>query len=296
MAPPRTHPLLAVNTFLWHSPLTSAALAETAPRVADWGYDAIELPLESPGDWDAAAGGELLERLGLLPVICAVMPPGRELVAATPEVVAHTQQYVRDCIDVAVTMGAAHVVGPIYAGVGRTWRMETDERASAMTELREALRPLADYAGQRSVTLGIEPLNRYETSVLNTTEQALDLVAHLPTSLGLALDTYHMNIEEKSLPAALRSAGERLVHLQVGADDRGTPGEDHLDWAGIRSALVDLSYAGVLGIESFTAANKTIATAASIWRPLARTQDAIAIDGVRFLSAWLEGWPAHRGH
>lgn len=285
-------PAFAVNTFVWYSPLTDESLAEVVPRIAQWGFEAIELPLEAEGDWDPSRTRDLLGAHGLIPIVCAVMPPGRELVAATPEVVSATQGYLRHCVDIAAIIGSNRVVGPIYAGVGRTWRIEAAERRQLFDDLREALRPVADYAAENSVLIGIEPLNRYETSVLNTTSQALDVLGDLPRdAVGLALDVYHMNIEEKDTPAALRAAGDRLIHLQVCGNDRGTPGEDHLDWEGIRDALVDIRYDGVIGIESFTADNKTIATAASIWRPLARSQDAIAIDGIAFLRDWRSGWP-----
>jgi D-psicose/D-tagatose/L-ribulose 3-epimerase len=130
----------------------------------------------------------------------------------------------------------------------------------------------------------VEPLNRYETSLLNTVDQTLDALDGLPPEhIGIALDTYHLNIEERDPPAATRRAAGRVVHVQVCGNDRGAPGADHVDWRGFLDALSDAGYAGPLCIESFTADNATIATAASIWRALARTQDALATDGLSFL-------------
>ena len=97
------------------------------------------------------------------------------------------------------------------------------------------------------------------------------------------LDVYHMNIEERGVPAAIRAAGDRVAHVQVCGNDRGTPGGDHLDWDGVAAALRDIGYGGPVCIESFTSENRTIATAASIWRPLAPSQDALATDGLAFL-------------
>ena len=291
MTDTRTLPLLGVNTFVWCSPLDDSWLRSLAPKIADWGFGAVELPLESIGDWDPREAGELLRSQRLLPVLCAVMPPGRNLAAPHGDELATTTDYLLRCIDDAAELGAKAVVGPMYAAVGRTWRLQADERRQMVRELREALRPIAAHAGERGIMLGIEPLNRYETSVFNTTSQVLDLIDGLPPeSVGLNLDAYHMNIEEKDPAAAIRSAGDRLVHYQVSGNDRGTPGEDHLDWVAIREALRDVTYRGVIGIESFTADNKTIATAASIWRPLAETQDRLASDGLRFLQNWLQDW------
>ena len=294
--PTQNGPKIAVNTFVWYSPLTDENLAELVPRLASWGYDAVELAVEEPDSLDFQAAAELLSEHGITPVVGAVLPPGREVVAAPPETVAATQHYLRQCVDAAATVGANRVIGPMYAGVGRTWRVDQQERAALMAELREALRPVAEYAGNHGVCLGLEPLNRYETSVLNTVAQAWDVIEELPAEgIGLAPDVYHMNIEEKSIPAALRSIGPRLVHLQVCANDRGTPGEDSLDWAGIRHALLDVAFDGIVGIESFTPDNKIIATAASIWRPLAASPDRLAIDGLHFLRNWTADWERDKG-
>ncbi|TDD53521.1 sugar phosphate isomerase/epimerase [Nonomuraea terrae] len=271
---------IGVNTWVWVSPLTDDDLARLAPRVAGWGFDVIELPVEWPGDWNPDKAAAVLAEHGLAASVVLVMPPGRELVAASPEAVRDTQDYLRHCVDVAVAVGSPVIGGPAYASVGRTWRLSPDERRSAYAELRENLRPVLDHAGERGIKLAVEPLNRYETSLLNTVEQALDA---LPEDCYLALDVYHMNIEEKDPAQAVRAAAGRIGHVQVCGTDRGTPGADHFDWPGFTQALRDAGYTGPLVIESFTAHNQTIATAASIWRPLAESQDTLAVDGLAYL-------------
>ncbi|MCG5214834.1 sugar phosphate isomerase/epimerase family protein [Streptosporangium sp. KLBMP 9127] len=275
---------IGVNTWVWTSPLTDDDLVRLAPRIAAWGFDVIELPIERPGDWEPRKGAAVLAEAGLQASVVLVMPPGRDLVAASPQTVADTQEYLRTCVDVAAIVGSPVIGGPAYASVGRTWRMSAAERLRLYAELRENLAPVADYAAARGVRIAVEPLNRYETSLLNTVEQALEALDGLPDEgCGLALDTYHLNIEEKDPAAALRMAGERVAHVQVCGTDRGAPGADHFGWPGFADALRDISYTGPLIIESFTAENQAIATAASIWRPLAPSQDALATDGLAFL-------------
>ena len=276
---------LGVNTWVWTSPLTDASLAELAPRIAGWGFDVIELPVEDPGDWDPGRAAKLLDSLGLAASVVLVMGPGRELVATDRGTVATTRDYLRHVVDVAQVVGSPTIAGPAYTSVGRTWRMDDVERRTRYAQLREGLGPVVEHAAQAGVRVAVEPLNRYETSLLNTVDQALDALDGLPSdACGLALDIYHMNIEERDIPAAVRRAAGRIAHVQVCANDRGAPGADHVDWAGIQSALDDAGYRGPLVIESFTAGNATIATAASIWRPLAATQDALAVDGLSFLT------------
>ncbi|WP_061295415.1 sugar phosphate isomerase/epimerase family protein [Herbidospora cretacea] len=273
---------IGVNTWVWVSPLTDGDLAALAPRVAGWGFDVLELPVENPGDWDPGRAADVLAEHGLAASVALVMPPGRELVAASADVVRETQDYLRHVVDVAARVGAPAIGGPAYSSVGRTWLLSAEERRAAYRELRENLTPVVDYAAERGVRVGVEALNRYETSLVNTVEQALEAI---PDHCGIMLDSYHMNIEEKSPAEAVRLAGERVAHIQVCGTDRGAPGDDHFDWKSFIDAVTEIGYAGPLVIESFTAENRTIATAASIWRPLARSQDALATDGLAFLRA-----------
>jgi D-psicose/D-tagatose/L-ribulose 3-epimerase len=277
---------IGINTWVWASPLTDASLDPLLDRIAELGFDAVELPLERVGDLSIDAVGAALERTGLSPYVVGAMAPGRDLVRTNPESVATTQDYLRACVDLAAGIGSPAVCGPFYSSTGRTMRLTTDERTAAYGEWREHLAPVVDYAGERGVVLGIEPLNRYETSLVNTVDQALTgLDGLLGPALGLALDTYHLNIEERSSAGAIRTAGEHLAHLQVCGNDRGAPGGDQTDWHAVVAALDEVGYAGPLNIESFTADNAAIATAASIWRPLAATQDDLARDGLAFLRA-----------
>jgi D-psicose/D-tagatose/L-ribulose 3-epimerase len=275
---------VGANTWIWVSPLTDERLAALAPRVREWGFDLIELPLESPGDWDPGRARELLQGLGLAASTCAVMSAERNLISHDSATVRSTQAYVRAGVTMAASVGAPVFAGPLYSPVGLTWRMDSGARSAAVARLVESLRPLADFAAERGVVLALEPLNRFETSFINTAEQALEVVEAVASpGLGVLLDTFHMNIEEKDPAAAIRACGRHLAHFHACGCDRGAPGSDHIDWGALTGALREAGYRGAVVIESFTIENQAIATAAAIWRPLATSQDDIAIQGLRFL-------------
>jgi len=279
---PRT---IAVNTWVWTSPLTDSTIGPLAHKAAGMGYQALELPLESVGDWDPAGVRGVLDGLGLGAIVVGAMGPRRSLIASAGDVAA-TQEYLRACIRAAVAVGSDVVAGPFYSPTGVTWRMSPDERVSVVRELRESLAPVAAEAADVGVTLAVEPLNRYETSVLNTVEQSLDALGPLlGAGVGLALDTYHLNIEEKRPADAIRAAGPAIAHVQVCGSDRGAVGDDHTDWPEMLRALDDAGYRGPLGLESFTGENATIAVAASVWRPLAASQDELASRSIHALRA-----------
>lgn len=275
---------LGASTWIWTSPLSDERLAELAPRVAGLGFDLIELQVEEPGQWDPGLAAELTAGHGLATSLCCVMGPGRDLSVADRGVVAATQEYLRGCIDVAERIGSAVVAGPTYAPVGRLWRLGPSERERTVELVAAGLRPLADYAGERGVRLAVEPLNRYETSLINTVAQGLELIELVSSdACGLLLDTYHLNIEERDPAAAATAAGSRIAHVHACGTDRGAPGRDRFDWPGFLGALRGAGYGGSLCIESFTPEQEAIASAAAIWRPLASSPDRLASDGLEFL-------------
>ena len=140
------------------------------------------------------------------------------------------------------------------------------------------------YAGERGVRLALEPLNRFETDLINVVEQGLALCAAVGSPhLGLHLDTFHMHLEERDSGAAIRAAGDRLFHFHACENDRGAPGRGQVAWPAVAAALADVGYAGPVVIESFTPEVKSIARAVCIWRELASSQDELAREGLAFL-------------
>lgn len=282
-------PAIGANLWIWESPVTTDVIRRHAPRLAEWGFDMIELPVEYLEAWDPADIRPLLEEHGLNACVCAVMPKPRSLSTWDTYAVLGSQSYMKACIDKAATLDADVVAGPIYDWTGNTGAIPPEFRAELVQRLVKNLQPVLDHAASTGVRLAIEPLNRFETSLFNTVEQTMELIQKVDhPSLGLLLDTFHMNIEERDVGAAIQLAGDRLFHFHACGNDRGAPGGDNIDWQSIREALGDIGYDGAVSIESFTSANQTIATAASIWRPLAQSQDDIAVDGLAFLNSLFE--------
>lgn len=276
---------IGANLWIWDSPITASVIRERAPLVAAMGFDLVDIPIENPGDWTAGAVADALNASGLATSLCVAMAPGRDLSSQDTATVEATQDYLRACIEAAAGINARTVAGPIYSPTGMTGALSPDERTARIERVAHNLLPVADEARDAGVRLAIEPLNRFETSLFNTVAQTMELIERLDhPAVGLLLDTFHMNIEERDIPAAIRSAGMSLVHVHACGNDRGAPGGDGIDWAGIRDALADIGYTGALSIESFTTTNRAIAAATSIWRPLAPSQDELARNGLIFLN------------
>jgi D-psicose/D-tagatose/L-ribulose 3-epimerase len=277
--------LFGASTFIWTSPFSNHTLS-LIDHAKSLGFDILEICVEDPDTIDPASIVARLASADLKATVCGAFGPHRDLSSDDADIRENGLAYVGKCVDIASALGAASVVGPMYSAVGKTRMLEPQDRAKQWALAVESLRRAADYAAGRGVTLGLEPLNRFETDLVNTVDQGLKMVEDIGRkNVGLLVDTFHMNIEEKDIPAALRRAGRHIVEFHACSSDRGTPGEDHLPWREIAGALREVDYRGPVVIEAFTPEIKEIARAVSIWRPLAESQDALAANGLRHLKA-----------
>jgi D-psicose/D-tagatose/L-ribulose 3-epimerase len=273
------------STFIWVSPFSNRTL-DLFDRVKAIGFDILEICVEDPATIDAPAIHDRAARMGVSVTICGAFGPTRDLSSEDAAVRQAGLSYLERCIDFAGVLGSPFVSGPMYAAVGNTRLLDERARGDQWQRAVGSLRSAAAYAAGQGVKLAIEPLNRFETDLVNTVDQGLRLIDDVEAdNVGLLLDTFHMNIEEKDIPAAIRRAAGRIVEFHACSNDRGTPGEDHLPWSEIAAALREVRFEGPVVIEAFTPEIKEIAKAVSIWRPLARSQDALAADGLRNLRA-----------
>jgi D-psicose/D-tagatose/L-ribulose 3-epimerase len=274
---------LGASTWIWTSPFSDAQLGLVA-RAKELGFDVLELAVEDPSLITGEAVRRAGEDAGIGFTVCGAFGPDRDLSHDDPAIRRSGIAYVEQLVDLAAAIGAPHVVGPMYSAVGKTRMLEPDEREQQRALAVESIKAVAAYAGERGVRLAIEPLNRFETDLVNTAEQVLELLGRVSAdNVGVLLDTFHMNIDEKSLGDAIRLVGDRLLQVHTCENDRGTPGTGHVPWRDVFDALADIDFTGPLVIESFTPELKEIAKAVSLWRPLDAPSDELARNGARFL-------------
>lgn len=269
-----------INTFLFVSPFVTAS-TKLFGQLKKWGFDTVELAIEDPSHIDPVKVKAAAVRAGLaIGSICAAMGPGRDLRGREEEQKTGAD-YIRGLIEHAAVLGCPRIVGPIYSVVGKIGPVEPAQQKVEFARVVKNLKALAELARSKGVTLCLEPLNRFETDFLNTAGQGLKLVKAVGSpAVRLHLDTFHMNIEEKEQAAAILKAGKLLGHFHACGSDRGTPGNDHLDWKPIAAALKKIGYDGDIVIESFTTEIKVIARAAAIWRRIEPTRNEIATKGL----------------
>jgi len=274
---------IGISTFVWVSPFSTASF-DILYKAKDIGYDVIEIAVEDRELVNWAVLKNTCRDLQLRMTVSGAFGMDRDISNERPEIRANGLSYIIDCLEIASELESPVFGGPLYSAVGKTRLVSAAQKQQERLWCLENLHQAARRAEQLGIILALEPLNRFETDMVNTVDQAIALVDEVGSGwLKIALDTFHSNIEEKDIPASIVKLGNRLAHVQANENDRGTPGTGHLDWQGMRDALDTIGYRGSLVIETFGAPSKELARAASIWRPLAGSADELATEGFHFL-------------
>lgn len=271
----------AVHAYAWTSHWTNNDLA-IIDRAAQFGLDAVEIPLMDLADVDPAAIRARAADCGMALVTSTVCGADTDPCSADEAARERSRDYLLACVDATADMGAPILGGVLYAEHGgrldgRPGRVHRERSA-------EVLRDVARHAAARGVTLGLEPCNRYETYLVNTADQALELIALIAEpNVGVHLDTYHMNIEEDDFASPIVRAGDRLVHLHLSESHRGVPGRGTVDWDQVIGALRAIDYTGFGGLESFEQIAPSMRAATCVWRDMAESSDALVAGALAYL-------------
>ncbi|MBC7417470.1 MAG: sugar phosphate isomerase/epimerase [Pedobacter sp.] len=272
-----------VSTFVWVSPFNTNSF-DLVYKVKEMGYDILEVAVEDKDIIDWKRLKEIVNEVGLEVTISGAFGADRDISSTDPSIRAQGLNYITDCVKIAAYMDSPIFTGPVYSAVGKTRYVIAEQKAQERNWCVENLLKAEKIAAEHNIVIGVEPLNRFETDMVNTADQALSIVNEVSSPyIKVSMDTFHGNIEEKSIANSIRKIGKDLLcHVQANESDRGTPGTGNLDWQGIKAALIDIEYNGAIVIETFGAPSKELAKAASIWRPLANSADELATEGLAF--------------
>ncbi len=269
---------LGMHSSLWTAGWTRQGAELSVKEAARCGLQVVEIALLEPDKVDVAHSKELFARYNVAPTASLGLPA--EVTATLyPE---KAQAFLMRALEVAHELGANTLSGVTYSTIGhRTGAPPTEAEYVAIAK---ALKPVAKRAGDYGMSLGLEPCNRYETHMLNTAKQAHALAERIgEPAVMIHLDTYHTNIEEKSFDQALKDGGGKVHYVHLSESDRGVPGSGNVDWKSVMVALRSAKFSGDLVMESFVNMMPQLASALSVWRPVARDRDEVLDIGVPFL-------------
>lgn len=270
---------LGIHAYAWCSQWSNDTLY-LIDKVKNFDLDFIEIPLMCLDTFDGVAVRHRLETVGLGAVTSTVLLGDTDITSDDEHIRQKGYEYLMKCVDAAAQIDAKSFSGVIYSQhVKQTIKAPTED---AWKWSAEILSKVAEHARKSGIQIGLEPVNRYETYLVNTCEQALRLIDMIDAdNVKVHLDTYHMNIEEKSFYEATKMAGNKLIHYHLCENDRGIPGTGLVDWDGIFKALSEIRYQGFAALESFVDSTDNMNT--WVWRKLAKDSDTLLTQGVAFI-------------
>jgi len=271
-------PTFGAHAFIWVGDWTPETGSFAIAAAARAGVDLIEIPMLRPERFDAPRHKAELEAAGLGAICSLVLPPEAHLPAAPDP----ARDFLVRALDQVAAVGSDFLGGVLYGNLGTlTGQPPTaEERATCAAVLRD----VAAYAAERGITLGLEPVNRYETYLYNTIADTLGLIDAVGAeNVTIHADTYHMNIEEPGFSGPLEQAAGRLGCIHLSESDRGVPGHGNVGWDDVFAGLAAIGYGGPLVLESFAAINPDLAGATCMWRQPSYTSDQLVGEGVAFL-------------
>ncbi|WP_149276159.1 sugar phosphate isomerase/epimerase family protein [Pareuzebyella sediminis] len=272
-----------VSTWLWQSPFDESTLA-LFPKIKKMGYDLVEIPVEDPALIDGETVKKALSENGLSATVCGVFGPTKDLTHEDPTI--HTQcfDYLEKCFKLCNTLDVNFVAGPMYSAVGKARMIPEEQRKREWDLAVTNLKKVCKMAASSGVSIALEPLNRFESDMVNTAEDVMRLVNDINhPAAKVLLDGFHMTIEEKNIREAIRTVGDKLIHVQVSENHRGIPGTGLTPWTDFKEGLKDINYEGAIVIESFTPEIKELAAAVCIWKTMAKSQDDFASQGLQHI-------------
>lgn len=270
-----------VNTLIWSATYDNS-VEEVLPTIKEKGFDGIEFPIFRAANVSPARVRRGMSSNDLECNTVSIFVDGLSAISDDATIRRRSIQWLKDAIAITAECGADTIAGPLYCPVGYLpgRRRTADEWSWAI----EAYQRVGDTLTEHNVSLAIEPLNRFETFFLNTAEDAALLAEEVGhPNIGILYDTFHANIEEKSIAAGLLKVGKYLKLIHTCENDRGIPGSGHVEWESVFGAIRQLEYNGWLTIESFGFALGDLSAAAAIWRDIESSPSAIAYEGIRFL-------------
>lgn len=271
-----------MNLLLWTGELHDGLLP-VLNMLKNLGYDGVELPIFNTG-LDYAAWGRRLDDLGLARTAVTVRGGDDNPISPDAAIRAKGVENTKRVLDCCAAAGCTTLVGPyhsalgVFSGQGPT----SDEWAWGIDSMRQ----VAEHAGQVHVTLGVECLNRFETYLLNTHADSARFCREVNhPSCRMMYDTFHSNIEEKSITEAIHACADMLCHVHISENDRSTPGRGNVRWAENFDALRQINYNGWMMVEAFGLALPELAAATKIWRRMFSSEEQLAKDSLAFMRA-----------
>ena len=272
-----------LNLLLWTDRMHDG-LVPVVERIKALGYDGIEMPIFELDEKVYREWGRKLDGLGLQRTAVTVRGPGDNPISPSASVRAAAVDALKRTLDCCQAAGVTILCGPTHSAIGEfTGKGPTEDEFKWGCD---TMHKVADHAAQAGVTFAVEYLNRFENYFLTSVAQTAKFIQAVDhPSVRMMYDTFHANIEEKDLKAAIHAAAPWTVLVHISENDRSIPGTGHVHWDDSFDALKAAGYDGWMVVEAFGLALPNIVAATKIWRKMFPSEDQLASDSIAFMRA-----------
>jgi D-psicose/D-tagatose/L-ribulose 3-epimerase len=254
-------------------------------KTAEYGFDMLEIILPASLDFDAKTTKKLLDKHGISGR-CTLNLPTNCHIPFYPE---QATNIIKSAIDKVAEMEGDFLGGVLHSAIGTFTRnpCTLDEKVI----IKQVFSEVADYAQKHNITIAPEPINRYESYVFTAADEVLEMIESIgKPNIGLHLDTFHMNIEERNFYEPIIQAGNRLKHVHITESDRGMTGEGNVHWDDFFKALAEVNYQGPLVLENFSSEITALVGPTSLWRPSKYNSEDLAKGSLLFMRKMVNKW------
>lgn len=251
-------------------------------KVKEYGYDGVEFPLMNPDSFKVDKAKKLLKEYSLECTCGTGMNPQRDISAEDSIINKNGINHLKKCLDICNELETDCLGGVLYAPWGTCMSREAGK--DNIRRSIENLSKIGEYAKEKGVVLALEMINRYETYVINSVEDGLAFIDKVGNdNVKLHFDTFHANIEEKSIKNALIEGGKDIYHIHFCENDRGAPGTGQINWQQVKEGLEAIEYDRWITLENFVMPNCGVGNDVFIWRDIDESGLAVAEKGIKFM-------------
>ncbi|MGI9493969.1 MAG: sugar phosphate isomerase/epimerase family protein [Geminicoccaceae bacterium] len=279
---------LGVHALVFVSGWSQEEASRAIGLAAECGFEYLEIPLLDPRAINVRQTARALEAAGIRPVTSLGLSADTDISSGDPALVSRGEALLNDALSVARDIGSEMLSGVLYSALHKYSAPAPDVGRSACIEV---LARLAEKAKQAGLQLGIEPVNRYESNLINSGDDALALIKAIGAdNIVVHLDSYHMNIEEGAPSDLIERLGDRLGYVHVNESHRGYMGTGTIDFDALFSALAQHDYQGVITFEAFSAGigDPALNADLAVWRELWNDPQDLALHARRFMIQEIE--------
>jgi D-psicose/D-tagatose/L-ribulose 3-epimerase len=271
---------LGVHAGLWMAKWTDE-ITPILKIIADIGFDGVEISLLGMDQHKAKSLNKIIKDFNLEVTCSDGLSISADITSSDNSIVGKGIEHLKWGIETSSLLGSNNLAGVVYAPWGV---FDPKNKAVRAERSAEALSKLDEFLIKHNINLGIEAINRFETDLINTANEAILLAeASKSRNIGVLLDTFHLNIEEKDIKSAIIKTGKHLKHFHISENDRGIPGSGHIPWGDVKEGLQSINYNNWIVAEMFVISGNPSSSDLNIWRNIETDPTKAAQKSLKFM-------------